>query len=87
MKIEMDPGGQSMMNIQDDILRSLGNPSPHIMEKDDITGAVILDTAPSGDVQRYLYDRSDTPLRIRTKWGLQLAEGIDCLLQARGLGP
>ena len=71
IKIDTNPGGQF-------ILRTLGN-HPRIITyhgKDDITGALILDTAPNGDVQRYLCDHSDTPLHIRAKWGLQLAEGI-----------
>jgi hypothetical protein len=53
IKIDTDPGGQFMMNVEDAILRMLGN-HPRIITyhgKDDITGALILDTAPNGDVQ------------------------------------
>jgi hypothetical protein len=32
-----------------------------------MTGALILDSAPNGEVQRYLIN---TPLRIYVKWGL-----------------
>jgi serine/threonine protein kinase len=79
VKIDEDPGGELRMDIEDAIFRTLGN-HPRIIKyhgkSDDITGGLILDTAPNGDVQHYLYDHSDTPLRIRVKWGLQTAEGI-----------
>jgi len=44
--------------------------------RNDATVALILDTAPNGDVQRYLANHLDTPFHIRAKWGVQLAEGI-----------
>jgi len=78
VKMDMDSSGEFMMNIEDTILKTLGN-HPRIVTyhgRDDATGALILSTAPNGDVQHYLHDHSDTPLRIRAKWGLQLAEGI-----------
>ena len=67
-----------MMDIEDAILRLLGNHSRIVTYRgrDDTTGALIFDTAPNRDVQRYLISHSDTPLRIRAKWGFQLAEGI-----------
>jgi len=36
--------------------------------RDDATGALILSTAPNGDVQRYLADHPDAPLHTRAKW-------------------
>jgi serine/threonine protein kinase len=81
LKIDTDPGGQFMMKIEDAILRILGN-HPRIVTyhgTDDSTGALILDTAPNGDVQSYLLNHSDASLCIRAKWGLQLAEGIGYL--------
>ncbi|KIM81456.1 hypothetical protein PILCRDRAFT_8808 [Piloderma croceum F 1598] len=75
VKLDTD---QFMMEVEDTILRLLGN-HPRIVTyhgRDDTTGALIFDTAPNGDVQRYLLSHSDTPLHIRAKWGFQLAEGI-----------
>jgi len=53
-----DEGGQLRMFIEDNILKQLG----------DATGALILSTAPNGDVQRYLADHPDAPLHTRAKW-------------------
>ena len=66
------------MEIEDAVLRKLGNHACIVTYhgRDESTGALILETAPNGDVQSYLISHSDTSLRIRAKWGLQLAKGI-----------
>jgi serine/threonine protein kinase len=66
------------MFIEVKILKQLGNHARIVSYhgRDDATGALILSTAPNGDVKRYLADHPDTPLHTRAKWGLQLAEGI-----------
>ena len=49
LKLDTDPSGQDRMEIEDAILRKLGN-HPHIVTyrgRDDSTGALILDTARS----------------------------------------
>ncbi|KAJ7488095.1 kinase-like domain-containing protein [Mycena latifolia] len=32
--------------------------------------------APSGDLQKYLFNHPDVPQRLRAKWGVQIAEGL-----------
>jgi serine/threonine protein kinase len=78
LKMDTDYSGQDRMEIEDAVLRKLGN-HPRIVTyhgRDDSTGALILETAPNGDVLSYLINHSDTSLCICAKWGLQLAEGI-----------
>jgi hypothetical protein len=58
-----DEGGQLKMFIEDNILKQLGNDMRIVSYHggDDATGALILSTAPNGDVQRYLADHPDAP--------------------------